>query len=311
MSEISQHGLLCKKGCMMYNKSGRSRRSREHILVHLCCTHSGVSNSQCLAAFYISLLRTWPTKCTQETGSRERCKSSTSRRGSLGLWQHSNLCFRHRVAVLLLVLRRSIGGNAQQRRVGYTRTDVSVTSNRGRAISRTLTANGTEPALRFALASRRRLRRVRLGPQWCTVCDRCRASILPRRRFGSRRGVCLAILVHDVPARAELNHVDCTLAAGDKVAAGQQHDLARGRQTEKTLGGRFFLMRSSGRRGDGRVNVRSGRYGGRRGCCVSGSGRVGRQAVNLVQMERVRANLRTIQHHRRFGGWSCLPSLHA
>ena len=150
-----------------------------------------------------------------------------------------------------------------------------------------------EPALGLPLPPRVRRHdgdscRNRRRTLRCTLCIPFGSSALSSRCIGTRSSR-LAVVMHDRPARTEFYHVQRTFATRDQVPARQQDDLARRRETKETFG-RWLVFRGC-RWDGGRVSV-SVELGSRWGSGgLSRGGRVRRKTVDLVQMERVHANL--------------------
>ena len=168
----------------------------------------------------------------------------------------------------------------------------------------TLTADGAEPPFGLTFPSGVRLDgrdgRDRGG------CGARRGTVRPSGRhplgvaFGSRtlgsgtigsRGR-LALVMHNRAASAEFDHVHRAVAARDKMAAWEQHDLTRRRQAEKALR-RGLVLRGSGRY-DRWVSVIVQLGGGRGRSRLGGRRGVGGKTVNLVEVESVQSNLEVV-----------------
>ena len=154
-----------------------------------------------------------------------------------------------------------------------------------------MTTDRAEPALGLALATGCGLRSISFRARHCAIRCRLRsgAVLSSGGRLGASRGIRLALLMSDGSSRTELNHVDSAFPASDQVSAWEQHNLTRGRQAPETLRRRLVFVRvDRGRHGwiDVLVNAcpRS-RLG------VSGGRRVSGEAVNLMQVEGVWADL--------------------
>ncbi len=146
-----------------------------------------------------------------------------------------------------------------------------------------MAAHGAEPALRLALAALcGRWRGHRCGARRASCC---------RRRLVARGASHRLRRLRDVPARAELDHVERAVLARDEVAAREEDDLARRRQAQQALALRLVVVDLCRGRGAllWRVRVCRGRWrrGRRRGVR-----RRRRQSEDLVQVERMRADRR-------------------
>jgi hypothetical protein len=182
----------------------------------------------------------------------------------------------------------------------------------------TLSADRTEPAFSLSLSSRRsrprprrhrgrsrRTRGIRRG-RCLLTCSTLSRSTTPVSRATPRR--CLHIptsrrhlilRLHDRPTRTKLDHIQRAFLACYEVAAREEHDLARRGKTDEAFGGRFVFCYVLARRGGGCCHrgVGVGIGFGSGWDWGGGSDRMGgrrREPINLVQMEGVWTNLRSV-----------------
>lgn len=152
---------------------------------------------------------------------------------------------------------------------------------------RTLSADRAEPALGLALPTGSRSRHDR-GKRLWRFRDVGTLAVLSRVALLTTRGRRLRRLC-DLPAGAELNHVDGAFPTCDQVSAGKQNNLAWGGKAEQALRRRFVIRHRCAR--GSRRRVGGGQRLGRLRCGV----RSARKAVDFVEVESMGADLEQVQ----------------
>lgn len=151
----------------------------------------------------------------------------------------------------------------------------------------TLSADRAEPALGLALPAGSRSRHDR-GKRLWRFRDIGTLAILSCVALLATRGRRLRRL-YDLPAGAELNHVDGTFPTCDQVTTRKQNDLAWGGKAEQAFRRRFVIRHGCTRGGRRRVGGRQRL--GRLRCGV----RSARKAVDFVEVESMSTDLEQVQ----------------